>query len=208
MDLVLNSPVVAASVTAFFSFALGIIATYFKQRNTLIQAKHELELQSQSLDFEDFVRDWGSVLDDIAALSEKTNLDRFLIFRAWNGAWSPRWTTAVFQFRKGKQENISYVHFELDDDYVDRLRQISQGKDLYFSVNELPPSAVRAVYLNEGVKASYWALIHAKEINSHSRSITYCSFATQDEAGFDENTRTRFKLILGKLRAIAEKKDI
>lgn len=204
---ILNSPVLAASVTAFFSFLLGAITIYFKQRDFVTQAKHELEIQSESLDFAAFVNDWGGILKDIESLMNKSTLDRFLIFRAWNGVSNPRWTTAVFQFRKGRQEHISYIHFELDVDYIERLKTITDGKDIYFNVDDIPPSAVKSIYLNEGVKASYWSHLHSKQIDKHSRTITYCSFATMDERGLDENTQTRIKIILGRLRAVAIKAE-
>lgn len=170
----------------------------------LAQAESELKLQQKALDFGAFIEEWSETHRDISHLLQETQLDRFLILRAWNGKLAPRWTTAVFQMRLGEQKPISYVHFELDTDYVSRLKEISIRNILTFAVADLPDCEIKKVYEVEGVKHAVWAHIMSEEVpGSTTVSHTYCSFATRSDTPIDQNVTTRCVILAGRLKGIA-----
>ncbi len=195
---------------------IGLVGTifaasiaYISKRNELTskkqlqQAELEMKVQSEALDFGQFFQDWNFIQHEINQLMEETNIDRFLMFRAWNGARDPRWTTAVYQLRQGEQKPISYVHFELDNDYKHRLSDMIDSKKIYFEVKDLPDSAIRSVYLAEGVSSAVWChLDSTKPKDVSGKAITYCSFASHDPHLIDENTQTRCKILADRMKAI------
>lgn len=173
-------------------------------KHKLNQAESELKFQQKALDFGAFMEEWSGTHDDIVSLLENTCIDRFLMFRAWNGRLAPRWTTAVFQMRLGNQEPVSYVHFELDTDYVSRLKEISIRNVIAFAVEDIPDCAIKRVYEAEGVKHAVWVHITSEEVpNSDTVTHTYCSFATHDDEPIDQNLITRCQILGGRLKGIA-----
>lgn len=190
-------------ITAAVSLAIMIVKLRIA-RISERQLKNELTLQSTALDFGGFLREWGDTHFELEALLNDTCIDRFIILRAWNGRLSPRWTTAVFQLRESDQENFSYVHFELDADYVERLRQVVDKGSILFNVKDIPKCAIRSVYENEGVTSTFWAHLgsHAT-VNKDSRVITYCSFSTHNAEGLSPNDIIRARMIVGRLKGVA-----
>lgn len=167
------------------------------------QAESEMRFQRAALEFPDFIEEWSHISEDVVRLIEETCIDRFIILRAWNGHLEPRWTTAVYQIREVGQKPVSYVHFELDIDYVQRLREISITNSMMFNVDDIPDSAIKEVYRAEGVKSAIWAHLHSATTPEGASSHTYCSFATHNEGGIDEATQTMCKIITGRLKGIA-----
>lgn len=196
-------------VAIISSLALVIVALVNsrKVKNTnhkLHQAESELKLQQKALDFGAFIEEWAGTHKDILHLLENSCIDRFLIFRAWNGMLAPRWTTAVFQVRLGEQEPVSYVHFELDTDYVSRLKEVSIMNVMAFEVEALPDCAIKRVYEAEGVKHAIWCHISSEEISgSDTVAHTYCSFATHDPEQIEQTLITRCSILAGRLKGIA-----
>jgi hypothetical protein len=136
---------------------------------------------------------------------ENTSIDRIMIFRAWNGELSPKWTTALFQFRIGDQKPVSYVHFELDRDYVDRIRHIVERGSMLINVSDLPKSAIREVYEAEGVKHSAWFHVSTSTLEgTKAKSITYCSFATHSEEAFSPLELARARIFVGRLKGLSQ----
>ncbi|MDX1496951.1 MAG: hypothetical protein R3352_05300 [Salinisphaeraceae bacterium] len=198
-------------ISALIGFA-GVVVTALLARakvksstRKLKQAESELTLQQQALDFGAFVEEWGETYQEIDRLMDSTTIDRFLILRAWNGHLSPRWTTAVFQMRKGMQMPVSYVHFELDTDYVSRLKEISVRNVIAFNVDEIPEdSAIRAVYEAEKVTAAVWVHIMSEEVpGTDTVAHTYASFATRAPEKINKDTVTKCSVVAGRLRGIA-----
>lgn len=190
---------VGVCVTAYFGYLQAV-----NSREALAQAEREMSFQSASLDFSTFLAEWGDTMKEIEKLMDETNIDRFLILRAWNGFLEPRWTTAVLQIRKGDQDLVSYVHFELDTDYVDRLREINRENRLVFDVADLPDDAsIKKVYELEGITCAAWyQLLNQKLEGTESQAVTYCSFATH-EGTIEETTITRCSIIAGRLKGVA-----
>jgi hypothetical protein len=187
-------------VTAIFSIhKLGI------ERKKLDLAKRELIFQSDALDFSAFLQDWQNTSDELVAIISETEIDRIIILRAWNGAMHPLWTTAVYQLREEGQEPRQYVHFELDTDYVQRLREITGTGQSYFVTDDIQPqSRIYQVYSAEGVKASYWAHIETIKLSgSDAQAIAYMSFSTHIANEISEKTRTRCMIMAGRLKGIA-----
>jgi hypothetical protein len=201
----LNEIIAAAiGASAVILTAVGGYFVRLREMNLRKAAEAELRIQRAALGFSDFVQEWNAITADLDFLLNETAIDRFLILRAWNGRLDPRWTTAVFQYRKGRQQPVNYVHFELDIDYVSRLREIGNRNLIHFNVIDLPESAIKSVYLAEGVKAAAWFHLHTYNLtDSDSAAITYCSFATHEDEGINDATLIRCKLIVDRLKSIA-----
>lgn len=183
--------------------AIGYAASR-KSRRRANQAEAEMRFQQAALDFGAFVGEWDETHAQLVRLMSDTAVDRFLILRAWNGAADPRWTTAVYQLRIGEQQPMSYVHFELDPDYVSRLQSIKGGRPLVFSTVDLPDSAIKRVYQAEKVSASAWFHLQSlKLVRSEARAVTYCSFSTHEPGGLSEEDVTRCRIIVGRLKGLA-----
>ena len=196
--------------------AIGVICTAVfgylsvaRQTNARHQAECEMRFQTAALDFSRFLTEWGGTMEDLEKLMAETEIDRFMVLRAWNGYYEPRWTTAVLQIRRGPQQLISYVHFELDDDYISRLREIMQTTKLRFRTAELPATAVlRAVYETEGVKSAAWFHLQTQElVDTSSRAIMYCSFATHSSSDITDATYTRCAILAARLKGVASEFD-
>lgn len=198
--------IVVALIGLVGAIATAIIYNNKNKRtqHSLHQAESELKLQQKALDFGAFMEEWAGTHDDILHLLENTCIDRFLIFRAWNGRLAPRWTTAVFQMRLGNQEPVSYVHFELDTDYVSRLKEVSIRNVVAFEVKGLQDCAIKRVYEAEGVKHAVWVHITSEAVDgTDTVAHTYCSFATHDDRPIDEHLITKCQILGGRLKGIA-----
>jgi hypothetical protein len=209
----MNISMVEAIVAAFgFLTALcGLVVYYLKYKEKARecdQAIREMRFQRAALSFPDFVAEWGEASKDLINLLETTCIDRFMILRAWNGHLEPRWTTSVYQLRSGDQAPIAYIHFELDQDYVIKVRETVASGSMYMTTETMEPSEIRSVYEAEGVTASLWAHIDTFDVpGSTSKAVAYCSFATHDPAGIDAHTQTLCKIVTGRLKGLAHSFD-
>jgi hypothetical protein len=180
-------------------------AKYRSGKGQLNQAQRELDFQHVALGFSEFVAEWAEVSADVKRLMDTTIIDRFIIFRAWNGSQSPRWTTAIYQQRADNQDVVTYIHVDLDEDYQERIRRMVAHKGLHFVVREIPDSIIKSVYMSEGVTSSYWAHLHSFDLeDSTSRAVVYCSFATHSHKELDDSTMTKCLLIASRLRGIVQ----
>ena len=162
----------------------------------------EQKLQRASFSFSEYLGEINSLDADVRTLFDETHIDRFLILRAWNGSMEPKWTSAVYQMRKIGQQYTQYSHFELDDDYKGRLRELLTRGTICFSVEEIDDSRIKSVYRLEGVRHSAWYLVDQRNLSEvGAKAITYCSFATHDEKKLSGEELTRCQLIVDKLRA-------
>lgn len=167
------------------------------------RVQNEMSFQKKSIGLTDYIRGWKEIEHDIKEVASITPIDRFLIFGAWNGELSPSWTTAHWQFRLGEQEYISYVHTELDDDYIIRMRQMISKGHVIMATKDLPESLIKDIYETEKVIHSVWFHISSEKLpNSKSVSITYCSFASCSKELTNEDV-TRCRLVVGRLKELA-----
>lgn len=187
---------IGVCVTAY----AGVKRVKLEKKKTA-QAMDELTVQRAMMGMSWFVDEWETIIKEIDHLIETSNIDRFLLLEAWNGELSPQWTTAVFQRRQGDQEPVSYVHFELDDDYVSRLQTISRGQVLYFEVDSQPESFIKQVYQAEGVKHAVWCHLAKRQIGTN-HLISYCSFATHEDE-LDPSVVTKCRILAGRLSGMA-----
>lgn len=165
------------------------------------QAELEMKFQRAALSFSSYLEEWSVIEAEARRILEETVVDRFMILRAWNGTHDPRWTTAVYQMRLAGQEPVQYVHFELDEDYQTRLREISARNYIHFMVNDIPDSNIRRIYEAEGVTNSAWFLIdEQKPEGTDAKAITYCSFATHKDEPMPEEVLTRCQVLVGRLK--------
>lgn len=183
--------------TAYFGY-MGARAAVQKRR-----AEREIRIQSRALDFTEFLHEWSEVHAQITALMDETAIDRFLLLRAWNGLLAPKWTTAVMQIHQGAHTPMTYVHYELDADYVGRLGRIKHQGHEVIVTDDLPDCGIKAVYRNEGVTEAAWFHINSRRLTSDplSQAVTYCSFGVHNGV-IDENTLTRCHLIVGRLKGM------
>lgn len=177
--------------------------TIERKDNEQDQIECELDMQRTRLDFGKFMSEWGSVSKQIEDLLRRTELDRFLILRAWNGKTPPQWTTAVFQMRSAGQDVVQYIHFKLDYHYVELLHKIIVDGPVLLTVRNMPNSALRRVYESEGVKDSYICHLDTTEIDGR-KLITYCSFATHEPVGIHPDVLTKCDIITGRLSGVAK----
>lgn len=185
---------------------LGVALTaYLGYRSKQVErevARRELEFQAAALDFSAFLTEWDGCYADLLDLMQTTPVDRFLILRAWNGHMQPRWTTCCYQMRQGKQQPVSYVHVDLDRDYVERLSQAVQNGMVVIRTDQEPPSLVKSIYEAEGVKSSVWFHIESLAFG-RAKAITYCSFASADVDSLDDATLTFCRRIASRLKGVA-----
>ncbi len=179
------------------------------EKRKLAQAELEMRFQRAALSFPEFVEEWGEISAEIVRLLAETTVDRFLILRAWNGYMEPRWTTCMYQMRSAGQTPIAYVHFELDTDYVSRLREVTAKNNVYLIVDELPHDAVLSeIYRAEGITAAYISHLASYQGPTPStKAHTYCSFATHSDDKMDEATRTRCKILANRMKGLANSFD-
>lgn len=209
--------VASAAITTLGSVLVALIG-WFKffgergskeeERDAKEHAQQELVFQSLALGFNEFVEEWVEITAQLDRLMTDTKIDRFLILRAWNGSRSPLWTTAFYQYRLGDQRPVPYIHFKLDSDYQDRLRQIIGSRFMYFKVADIDGSFVKQIYSTEGVTAAFWAHLSSFSISqagSNSKAIIYCSFATHEPEGLDEDCRLQAMLLVNRLEGVIRK---
>lgn len=184
--------------TALIGYAQARLKTY-----QLNQAELELKFQRTALGFSEFLPEWEQISAEIERLMVETNIDRFLIFRAWNGHLEPRWTTAIYQVRKGDQMPLAYIHFELDADYQNKLREIVGNNELLIDSRHEHDTAISSLYQTEGVTGALWCHLDSFGLpNSHSKAIIYCSYATRSPEGLDLNATTRARILTSRLKGI------
>lgn len=209
MALDISGIVVAlCSLAGLVVTSLVAFAKIRDERHRRRQAEQEMRFQRAALGFPEFVEEWGEIVKDIISLMRETSVDRFLILRAWNGHLEPRWTTAIYQMREADQEPYTYVHFELDVDYVGRLREISLRNTMYFEVDDMPDGFLKDVYKAEGVTASMLChLATHQPAGTDSVAHTYCSFATHSKGALDEKEITRCRVLASRMKGLAEAFD-
>lgn len=200
----MNPEIIVAALHVLAALVTGGMGLLIARERSLRQmAVREMDFQNATMEFAELAHEWGSISTEIDALIKETNVDRVLVLRAWNGAMRPLWTTAVLRVRDNGQDPISYRHYELDADYVDRLKKITAGQPLVFKTEDIPECGIKSIYQAEGVTESFWAHIGSKELKgSDSRAITYASFSTYEPAGMSEADITRCKLLVGRLKGI------
>lgn len=199
----MDTQVLISLISAFSAITVAALGIWGAKRNKAANlAKKEIEFQKETFDLSDFLADWNQFYWELQKIMHETNLDRFLILRAWNGKADPRYTTAVLQLRQGTQEPVSYIHVQLDEDYTNRLLQVKARGHIYFKVDDLDKCLIRDIYKAEGVVASLWVYLETKEEGEHAR-MTYCSFATHNENGFTDYEITKMVLLFGQLKGIA-----
>lgn len=194
---------IGAAVTAFTSFYFAMKKR--KSERNYSEVVKEMSFQKKSLDFSEYMNKWGDIDKDLKRLMKETEIDRFVIFKAWNGDKNPKWTTSVFQYRIDDKRPTSYIHFELDRDYVGRIQDLYEQGVITMKVDDLPESFIKSVYKTEGVKSSLWAFIDSKELEgSDSKSVTYCSFSAHGSDVISDSTEIRCRALVGRLKGMSE----
>lgn len=203
-----TTAIIIAGITALGGIAAAATQGMLRIKELslrLEQANQEIRFQRDALDVASFIGDWDGLINELKSLMAISNIDRFLILRAWNGHLEPRWTSAIFQLRADAEQMISYIHVELDQDYVERLRRITTAGPVIFSTSNVDQDAlIRGIYETEGVTEAMWAHIETLAVpGTATKAVTYCSFATSSPEGIDAATRTRANLIIGRLKGLA-----
>lgn len=200
--------VVTAAIGAFGVVLAAGVQGWIRLREMrfrLEQATQEMQFQRDTLDVASFIGDWDGLINELKNLMEHTAIDRFVLLRAWNGYLEPRWTSAIFQLRSDAEQMITYLHVELDQDYVERLRRITTAGPVIFTTADTDEATlIRGIYETEGVAEAMWAHVETLTVpGTATKAVTYCSFATAEAGGIDLITRTRANLIVGRLKGLA-----
>lgn len=196
-------------VAAFFAAATAYYR-YRKEKLGRLVAEAELSTGRSSLDFATLLEEWSLFENELRDLLETTEIDRFIIFRAWNGYLSPKWTTSLYQQRTADQKIQSYIHFEIDQDYVNRLKEVNSHRIKKWKTNELSEGVLKEVYEAEGVKSTLWAHIYTKEPSDKVKAMTYCSFSSHKTDTISKTTENKCKIIANMLTGmvlLAEKNN-
>lgn len=200
-------PGIIEAVIAALAVVISSLIGYGKFRQQVLklkQAQNEIDVQKKALSFTSFITEWDQTYKELEYLLENTEIDRFMILRAWNGSLSPKWTTAIFQIRTGNQLPVSYVHYELDHDYVGRLKEVIAEKQHEIVVDEINASGIKEVYESEGVLSSCWYLLGTEKLDKDSSAITYCTFSSLSKKKITKATKTRCKVIADRMSGVLE----
>lgn len=200
--------IIVAGISAAGVMGGAAVTGLMRNRNLkmrLDQARQEMRFQRDALDVTAFINDWDGLMSELHSLMADTNIDRFLILRAWNGYLEPKWTSAVYQLHGSGHPVMSYIHVELDDDYISRLRRITTAGPVVFKTSDLKDDAlIRGIYDGEGVVEAMWAHIETLSVpGSNAKAVTYCSFGTKAPGGMGAVESTRASLVLGRLKGFA-----
>ena len=165
---------------------------------SLEMAKQEIDLDSYALSFSVFMESWNEIAAQLNEIFKKTKTSRFLILRAWNGYEAPRYTTAVIQYRQGQVEHSDYIHFELDEDYVDKLLKTRRRKMWKVDTSKEGDTAIGGIYRSETppVLHANWYFIHDEKVDEKRVVITYCSFGTAESEPFEEREEYKHRLLV------------
>lgn len=179
-----------------------------EEKRKAFVAEQEMRFQVHATDFSAFLSDWQGIAAEMSHLIAESPIDRILIFKAWNGSEDPKWTTAVYQMREVGQHPVQYVHFALDPDYIDKLRETVARGTLSFNVAEQRKSFIKQVYDSEGVKSSLWAYIDTKPVpGTESAAIAYMSFSSHEADAIDNDTEVKCMLLVNRIRALSSSFD-
>lgn len=194
----------------------GVIITalstlYFRLAVRNRQYQRELRFRADVLSLKIEFYDWNEIQEELRRLMEDTPIDRFMILNAFNGLDDPRWTTAIYQIIEGEHQVVSYVHVELDEDYVERLKRVKRGTNVEISVDDLPESLLKSVYKSENVKHALWYPVRERKLeDSESVGISYCTFASHNDEPLTDEVKLHCKRISDQLRGAifqAERRD-
>jgi hypothetical protein len=200
--------ITVAAIAAIGTIAAAATQGFLRIRELglrLRQAENEIRFQRDALDITAFIGDWDGVMSEIKSLMQDTGIERFLILRAWNGYLEPRWTSAIFQLHREDTQMMSYIHVELDHDYVDRLRSITTAGPVIFTTADISErSLIRGIYETEGIQEAMWCHIESLSVpGTSTKAVTYCSFGARTLGAFDVRAITRANLVVGRLKGIA-----
>jgi hypothetical protein len=194
-------PLIVGSVLAYRS-------AMYKQRvdHETKGIKRELNVVSTTLSsFGGMLMEFGQVEREIKELCAETEITRVLVLCAWNGIYTPKWTTAVWQYRQdfdcdgGINKPIGYVHVGLDGDYVDRLVQIKRKGSAMYETATAPNSLIKRIYESDEVIESLWVFLSSSETSSgDGKLITYMSFASQ-KGRISRSTQMKCELLAARL---------
>jgi len=194
----------------------GVIVTtlttlFYRLTTKNRQYKRELRFRADVLSLKIEFYDWNTIQEELRHLMNDTPIDRFMILNAFNGLDDPRWTTAIYQIIEGEHKVVSYVHVELDEDYVERLKRVKGGSNVEISVEDLPESLLKSVYKSENVKHALWFPIRERKLeDSESVGISYCTFASHTDEPISDEIKLHCKRISDSLRGAiyqAERRD-
>ena len=169
---------------------------------------NEIDFRSESLALTVDVSDWSGITNELSDLMRTSEIDRFLILNAFNGYHDPRWTTAVYQVKRGADKLMSYVHFGIDPHYVGLLKKIREAGSTAVNVSLLPDSIIRSVYLSESVLGSEWFFLGSKQNNQGSVALTYCSFSSKTESDISPATHERCRVLVNQIIGALDKGSI
>lgn len=169
------------------------------------ELQRELTAQAYFFSFGFYLHEWQSIESQAMAIINETEVDRILMFQAWNGKNEPRRTTAVCQFRAEGQEMVTYREVEPDLDYKKRLRSMKEFGPHHFTVSEIPDSLIKSVYQAEGVLSAVW--MHVSSIlipNTPAAAMSYTSYASHTVKVISDETITRCRLLNDRLTRLAQ----
>lgn len=173
--------------------------------------RKELDLVSTTLgSFGGILAEFSQVEQEIQELCANSEITRVVLLCAWNGKYTPKWTTSVWQYRTSYEQGrlsrpVGYVHVGLDSDYAARLVEIKRCGSSIYRTESSPDSLIKKIYEADGVVESLWVFLSSSETQrDDGRLITYMSFASQ-KGRIENSTRIKCELLAARLAPLTGK---
>lgn len=176
-------------------------------RSNSHQSHRELTTQVSSL--VKFLSMWNEVGTMLSRLWKETSTTRFLVLQAWNGAENPRRTTAILEYRGKEVVQTDFDGFKLDGHYVNLLQRLKVEDEIELVVSELGDCRIGEVYRAEDppITHSRWKMIATEKIDDTHSTITYCSFANNENRHFTEKEKVRQNALVNQIQLKIESDD-
>jgi len=136
------------------------------------------------------IRKVVNIYDEMHAVLEETNVERFLIFKAHNGGGviTPNGELYVSTLYEDYTDpfisvKADYQKLPVDVVYAKMLLEIIKNKKVDYKIEEVPEGILKEIYLKEGVRRS---LIYF--LGQDRKNVYFCSCATSQDIIYDEIT--------------------
>lgn len=168
-------------------------------------AEWEIKIRQTVPRYTDFVLNYERQRREIRTLINTTEIDRFIQFKAINGATVPQYTSAFHQIREDGQELWEFEHLPLDDHYRGMFAHLLNGEPYIVVTDNLPPCMLRDIYVAEGVTGSVVYYIASFTLDESRGAVlhVYLSLATHVPGGVSDLTVTKCSLMVNRIRAFA-----
>lgn len=175
-----------------------------QEKDLRLRMQEEMAARRAALSYSQLAEHWEVMRQRIKETMGRSNIDRFMLFRAFNGKYDPQSTTAVIQLRADDSMMDCYIDYPIDDNYRDNLEFIRKNKKRRLRLSDFPlESEMHRVYAREGVEDSIWLYLCDYELPNGCWAIEYISVATHEAGGLTEDDLVLAEMFVGSMRKFA-----